>query len=59
MSNNNLPEHIAALIEYMDENVPIDGMYKVTVLKTVAEYYTSLTNAQSMEVVLHNMFRPQ
>jgi len=56
---SNLSDHITNLIEYMDENVKVDGMYKVTVLKAVAEYYRALTEAQSMEVVLRNMFTPK
>jgi len=59
MNDKKLSDHISELITYMDNNVPIDGMYKVTVLKTVAEYYTSLTNAESMEVALRNIFSPR
>lgn len=55
--DNKLPDHIAGLIAYMDLNVPIDGMYKVTVLKTVAEYYSSLTQAESFAVALQNAFK--
>jgi hypothetical protein len=58
MADKKLHEHIAALISYMDDNVPVDGMYKVTVLKTVAEYYSTLTQAESMEVAIRNIFRP-
>lgn len=59
MTDNKLPEHISALIAYMDDNVPVDGMYKVTVLKTVAEYYASLVQAESMSIAISSMFRPQ
>lgn len=52
MSEAKLPEHIAALINYMDSTVPVDGMYKVTVLKTVAAYYEALTHAESLHAVI-------
>jgi len=56
MKDKNLPEHITKLIKYMDENVPVDGMYKVTILKTVSEYYNSLVQAESMQIAISNMF---
>ena len=56
--SNKLPEHINALIAYMDDNVPVDGMYKVTILKTVAEYYSTLVQAESMQIAISSMFKP-
>ena len=53
---NELPEHIKALIAYVDTNMPLDGPYKVAVLNTVASYYESITKAESMEVILAKAF---
>lgn len=52
MANMALPEHIRALIAYVDTNMPIDGPYKVAVLKTVASYYESLTQAESLSAII-------
>ena len=54
---NELPEHIKALIAYVDTNMPIDGPYKVAVLKTVASYYESVTQAESMSALIMNAFK--
>ena len=56
MTENKLPEHITALIAYIDVNMPIDGPYKVAVLKTVAAYYESVTHAESMSTLIMNAF---
>ena len=50
--NNELPEHIKALISYIDANMPIDGPYKVVALRTVASYYESLTQAESLSMMI-------
>lgn len=44
---NELPEHIKALIAYIDVSMPVDGPMKVVVLRTVASYYESLTIAET------------
>ena len=51
-----LPEHVKGLIAYVEANMPIDGPYKVAVLKTVAAYYESLTQAESMNAILVKTF---
>ena len=51
-----MPEHVVALITYMEDSVPIDGMYKVAVLRTVAEYFSALTQAESVNAVLMQSF---
>ena len=53
--DNNLPDHIVALIAYVETNMPIDGMYKATVLKTVAAYYDSLTQAESLNGLVNKL----
>jgi hypothetical protein len=52
-----MPDHITALIAHIDTNMPIDGPYKVAVLKTVAAYYESVTHAESMSTLIMNAFR--
>ena len=54
--DNNLQEHIKDLIDYMDENVQVDGPYKCTVLKTVSAYYEALTQAESINAILMKSF---
>ena len=54
--SNELPEHITALIAYIDVNMPVDGPYKVTVLKTVAAYYESLTQAEGLTAIMTKAF---
>ena len=54
--NDNIPEHLAPLIEFMEENVSLDGTYKIALLKTVAAYYESMVHAESMNAILMKTF---
>lgn len=54
--NDNIPEHLAPLIEFMEENVNLDGTYKIALLKTVAAYYESMVHAESMNAILMKTF---
>lgn len=47
-----LPEHVKNLTEYVQANIQVDGMYKVTVLRTVAAYFEALTHAEGLNAVI-------
>mgnify|MGYP001828072755 FL=1 len=56
MTEENLQDYIKDLIDYMDNNVHVDGPYKCTVLKTVATYYEALTQAEGINAILMKSF---
>ena len=56
VDNKEMPMHIAALISYMDDNVPLDGTYKVALLKTVSSYFESMVHAESMNALIMKSF---
>ena len=56
VDNKSMPEHMAALITYMDDNVPLDGTYKVALLKTITSYYESMVHAESMNALIMKSF---
>lgn len=50
-------DNIEPLIQLVDMNFShVDGVYKVALLKTVANYYENLTAAQMQDAMMHNIF---
>ena len=51
-----IPEHVQEVIKFMNENVPLDGTYRIAVLKTAAAYFEAMVHAESMNAIIMKSF---